>query len=79
MMGIAVVIFLVVEGVLVYAVVCFRRRVGDDREGPAIHGNNTLEVVWTLIPAIIVVVIGIYSFRVLTQIEHPGSLPLSCA
>lgn len=76
LMGIAVVIFLLVEGALVYAIIRFRRRAGDDSEGPAIHGNNTLEVVWTLIPAIIVVAISVYSYRVLTQIEQPVQSPL---
>ncbi len=76
LMGIAVVIFLLVEGALVYAIIRFRRRAGDDSEGPAIHGNNTLEVVWTLIPAIIVVAISAYSYRVLTQIEQPVQSPI---
>jgi cytochrome c oxidase subunit 2 len=76
LMGIAVVIFLLVEGALVYAVIRFRRRAGDESEGPAIHGNNTLEVVWTLVPAILVVVIGVYSYQVLTQMERPVHSPL---
>jgi cytochrome c oxidase subunit 2 len=76
MMGIAVVIFLLVEGALIYAVIRFRRRKGDDREGPAIHGNNMLEIVWTLIPAIIVIAISVYSYQVLTQIERPVQSPL---
>jgi cytochrome c oxidase subunit 2 len=76
MMGIAVVIFLLVEGALIYAVIRFRRREGDDQEGPAIHGNNTLEIVWTLIPAIIVIAISAYSYRVLTEIERPVQSPL---
>jgi cytochrome c oxidase subunit 2 len=76
LMGVAVVIFLLVEGALIYAVIRFRRRAGDDSEGPAIHGNNTLEVIWTLIPAIIVIVISMYSYRVLTQIERPVDSPL---
>ncbi len=76
LMGLAVVIFLLVEGALVYAVIRFRRRKGDESEGPAIHGNNTLEIIWTLIPAIIVVVISIYSYQVLTQIEKPVNSPL---
>lgn len=69
MLGVATVIFLLVEGALLYAVFRFRAKEGDDSEGPPIHGNTSLEVVWTLIPAIIVVVIGVYSFRVLTAIE----------
>ncbi|MGA9532835.1 MAG: cytochrome c oxidase subunit II [Anaerolineales bacterium] len=73
MLGIATVIFLLVEGALLYAVLRFRAKEGDDSEGPPIHGNTSLEVVWTLIPAIIVVVIGVYSFRVLTAIEAPSA------
>ncbi len=76
LMGVAVVIFLLVEGALIYAVIRFRRRAGDNAEGPAIHGNNTLEIVWTIIPAIIVVIIGTYSYRVLAQIERPVDSPL---
>jgi cytochrome c oxidase subunit 2 len=76
MMGIAAVIFLIVEGALVYAVLRFRRKPGDDREGLPVHGNNTLEIVWTLIPAVIVAVIGIYSYRVLTDVERKPSDPL---
>jgi cytochrome c oxidase subunit 2 len=72
MIGIATVIFLLVEGALVYAVLRFRAREDDDGDAPPIHGNTSLEIVWTLIPAIIVVVIGVYSFRVLTTIEAPA-------
>jgi cytochrome c oxidase subunit 2 len=76
MMGIAVVIFLIVEGALVYAVLRFRRKPDDEREGLPVHGNNTLEVVWTIIPAIIVAVIGIYSYQVLTDVERKPEDPL---
>lgn len=76
LMGFAVVIFLLVEGALLYAVIRFRRHAGDESEGPAIHGNNTLEIVWTLIPAIIVVVISVYSYQVLKKIERPVQSPL---
>lgn len=72
MIGVATAIFLLVEGALVYAVLRFRAREGDEEEGPPVHGNVGLEIVWTLIPAIIVVVIGVYSFRVLNQIEAPS-------
>lgn len=72
MLGIATVIFLIVEGALIYAVLRFRARPGDEGDASPIHGNSSLEIVWTLIPAIIVVVIGVYSFRVLTAIERPG-------
>jgi cytochrome c oxidase subunit 2 len=76
MMGIATVIFLLVEGALLFAVIRFRRRTGDESDGTPIHGNNTLEMIWTLIPAILVAVISMYSYRVLTQIEEPGRDPI---
>jgi cytochrome c oxidase subunit 2 len=75
LLGISTVIFLLVEGALVFAVIRFRRRAGDDRPGPALHGNTSLEILWTLIPAAIVVVIGLYSFQVLAAIEIPGLGP----
>ncbi|MGD2058429.1 MAG: cytochrome c oxidase subunit II [Anaerolineales bacterium] len=76
MMGIAAVIFLIVEGALVYAVLRFRQKPGDESDAAPIHGNNTLEVVWTLIPAVIVAVIGVYSYRVLTDVERVPDDPL---
>lgn len=72
MIGVATVIFLLVEGALLYAVLRFRARDDDDGDAEAVHGNTSLEVVWTLIPAVIVVVIGVYSFRVLSQVEAPS-------
>jgi cytochrome c oxidase subunit 2 len=76
MFGIATVIFLIVEGALVYAVLRFRQKPGDESDAAPIHGNNTLEVVWTLIPAVIVAIIGVYSYRVLTDVERLPDNPL---
>lgn len=72
MLGIATVVFLVVEGGLLYAAIRFRKKPQDEGDALPIHGNNTLEVIWTVIPAILVIVIGVYSFNVLTEIERPG-------
>jgi cytochrome c oxidase subunit 2 len=76
MVGIATVIFLIVEGGLVYAVIRFRQRRGDEGDGAGYHGNNALELVWTLIPAIVVVVVGFSSYNVLARIEQPQENPL---
>jgi len=75
LLGVSTVIFFLVEGALVFAVLRFRKRAGDDRDGPPIHGNTSLEILWTLIPTAIVVVIGVYSFQVLMSIENPGRSP----
>ncbi len=64
MLTVATGLFLLVQGVLIYAIFRFRQRPGDDSDGPPIHGNIPLEVLWTSIPAVIVLAISIYSFEV---------------
>jgi cytochrome c oxidase subunit II len=64
MMIVSTGIFLLVEGVLVICLFKFRRRAGDDTEGPPIAGNIPLEILWTAIPVVIVLVIGVYSFEI---------------
>jgi len=64
MMTIATGLFLLVEGVLVYSVIVFRRKKNDTTDGPPIEGNVPLEIVWTAIPTIIVFILSIYSFEI---------------
>lgn len=64
MMTIATGLFLLVEGVLLYSVIRFRRRKGDQTDGPQVEGNVPLEILWTAIPTVIVFVLAIYSFEV---------------
>lgn len=61
-------IFLIVEGGLIYSAIKYRRRAGDDQDGPPVHGNVPLEILWTAIPAIIVLGISVYSFDVYNSI-----------
>lgn len=63
MMTIATGLFLLIEGVLVYTVIRFRRRKGDNTDGPPIEGNVPLEILWTAIPTIIVFILALYSFE----------------
>ncbi|BAQ66771.1 cytochrome c oxidase subunit II [Geminocystis sp. NIES-3709] len=64
MMTIATGLFLIVEGVLVYCLIKFRRKKGDKTDGPSIEGNVPLEIVWTAIPTVIVFILALYSFEV---------------
>ncbi len=64
MMTIATGLFLLVEGVIIYSVIKFRRKKGDTTDGPPIEGNVPLEIVWTAIPTVIVFILAIYSFEV---------------
>ncbi|MGB0121476.1 MAG: cytochrome c oxidase subunit II [Solirubrobacterales bacterium] len=52
-----------------YALIKWRVKPGDESDGLPIHGNTKLEIIWTVIPAIIVTVLGAYSWIVLDDIE----------
>ncbi|MBE9051560.1 cytochrome c oxidase subunit II [Nostocales cyanobacterium LEGE 11386] len=68
MMIVSTGIFLLVEGILIYSAIKYRRRAGDNEDGPPIEGNVPLEILWTAIPAIIVIGISVYSFEVYNDI-----------
>jgi cytochrome c oxidase subunit 2 len=57
-------IFILVEGVLLVAIIRYRAKPGERGDGVPVHGNRTLEAVWTGIPAIIVTVLAVYSWVV---------------
>ena len=64
-------IFVLVTVVVLFCVVNFRMRPGEEQlDGPPIHGNTRLEVIWTAIPAIILVVLCAYAYVVLDDIEE---------
>lgn len=67
MFTIAAALFLVVEGTIVFCVIKFRRRQGDDSDGATFRENLPLEIFWTAIPSIIVIGLGIYSVDVYRQ------------
>lgn len=54
---IAVAVFIVVEGMIIYAVWRYRRR--DDSMPKQVHGNTKLEIAWTIIPSIIIAAIAV--------------------
>jgi cytochrome c oxidase subunit II len=67
MMTISVGLFLLVQGILVYSAVKFRRKPGELGDGAAIEGNVPLEILWTAIPAAVVLWISIYSFEIYNE------------
>lgn len=63
-------IFVFVTTIVLFAAIRFRVRPGEEGlDGPPMHGNTRLEVIWTAIPSLIVVALCIYSAAVLTEIE----------
>ena len=67
MMIVSTGIFLLVEGILIYSAIRYRRRAGDNADGPPVYGNVPLEILWTAIPAVIVIGISVYSFDVYNE------------
>ena len=73
--AIAVVIFFVVEGLIVWSVIRYRRKPGDDELPPQTHGNAVAEVVWTVVPTLIVTVLFVASWLTLNTVEATSAQP----
>lgn len=70
-LSITAVIFLIVAGLLLYALLRFRHRPTDsDREPPQIYGSNQIELAWTVIPILIVVMLFLSTTRVILGTER---------
>jgi len=75
-------IFLVVEGVLLYSIVRFRRRRAEGTEPPQVYGSMPIEIAWTVAPMLIVFLLALiltrteFEVRVNPDTPPPGSKPL---
>lgn len=65
------IVFFLIQGMLLISVIAFRARGDDMSDGPTYHGNMALEVVWTIIPALVVVFLAVVSFNVWSQNSAP--------
>ncbi len=76
------VIFFVVAGMLAYVSVKFRSRPGDDGKEPLqVYGSDQLELAWTVIPVLIVIVLFMTSARIIHAVQDaprtPGTLEVT--
>jgi cytochrome c oxidase subunit 2 len=62
-------VFVLVMTIAIYSVVRFRAKPGDMGDGPPIHGNTRLEIIWVTIPFIMVTALAIYGWITLDDIE----------
>jgi len=72
--GLGALVFIGVEGFLIYAVVRYRRR--DDRLPAQHHGNTKVEIVWTVIPTVIVLILFVTSMFTLGSISARSDDPV---
>lgn len=69
-------IFVVVAGLTVYAIVRYRQRPGDDRaEPPQVYGSTQIELAWTVVPFLIVIVLFLTTTRYIFAIEDRPTPP----
>ena len=68
MMFLGTAVFVLVEAMLVYTLFRFRRREGQ-RDPEHVHGNTTLEIIWTAIPALILVFIAVPTVRTIFRTQ----------
>jgi len=65
-LSVTLAIFLTVAGLLLYALIRFRQRRGDSNREPAqVYGSNQIELSWTVIPVLIVVMLFLTTARVI--------------
>src|SRR5580693_4628568 len=70
MLAICASIFLVVGGLLAFTIVRFRSRKRDDSREPAqIYGSNNIEIAWTVIPVLIVLVLSMATARAVVKVQ----------
>lgn len=67
-MGIAAFVLVFVQALIIFSVVKFRTRKDDDGSLPKqVHGNTRLEILWTVIPAVILAVIAAPTVQLVFQ------------
>lgn len=68
-LALAAIVFIGVEGFIVYAIFRYRRQPGDDVLPEQHHGNTLIEIIWTAIPSVIVLVLFTFSMLSLGEVE----------
>lgn len=72
--------FMIIVGMIALILVRFRAKPDDDpqKDGPPFHGSTKIEVVWTIIPTIVVISLGLFAWSVLDRVEaaQPGSMEI---
>ena len=75
-LAVCAVIFIIVAGLLVYAIVRFRHRAGDEAsEPPQVYGSNQIELAWTVLPILVVFVLILVTSRTIADIQNRKSPP----
>ncbi|AGY59273.1 cytochrome c oxidase subunit II [Gloeobacter kilaueensis] len=69
-------IFFGIEGALLYSLLFSRAAKGDFSDAEPIEGNTRLEILWTAIPVVLVIYLGVYSFDIYKRMSILGPMQL---
>ena len=61
---IGLILFIGMTLIVIYSLFRFRKKIGQIGDGIALEGNLKLEIIWTVIPSIIVLLVGLYSYQI---------------
>jgi cytochrome c oxidase subunit 2 len=68
--GLIAFMFSLIMVFMVYAVFAFRRQPGDTQDAAHIHGNTTLEILWTILPLALVIGLGVWGTTTLNALNR---------
>ena len=77
---IGLILFIGMTALVIYSLFKFRKKEGELGDGIALEGNLSLEIIWTVIPSIIVLFVGIYSYNIydrmggMNELNHDHSV-----
>src|SRR6185295_9702009 len=75
-LAVCAIIFVFVGGLLIYSIVRFRHRAGDEATEPAqVYGSNQIELAWTVLPILIVFVLILVTSRTIADVQNRKSPP----
>jgi cytochrome c oxidase subunit II len=72
MLGLSTFVFVAVEGWLIFAIVRYRSR-PNTPEPRQIHGNNTVELIWTIAPAIVLFILLAFTIKTMFALAEPSA------
>ncbi len=74
LLSIGAILFIGMVGLVIYSLIKFRRKPGDITDGSSIEGNLPLEILWTAVPAVVILFVGLYSYDIYDRMGGMQSL-----
>ncbi|MCG9893374.1 MAG: cytochrome c oxidase subunit II [Thermosynechococcaceae cyanobacterium MS004] len=74
MLAIAAGLFFLVQGALLYSLIAFRKKPGDETDAEPIEGNVPLEILWTAVPTVLMMWLAVYSFDVYKSVDGGNAI-----